>query len=218
MTRYDGRTCFKTMLVANARRKNYSIGSFLREKDWTLFSCSKFVWKKKRQKEKEEENVNLTWTWFERYFDVASVKLESRWHFIRTRWLIFYSKWTKLKWCVLAKWNIEIALSTLYYFRSTNEISFRTYSYFRFPRIDLFFFFLFFFPQTVQVRGKGRKFFKRKKYKRYKKGKKEYELGCDSLFFLTIQNQCHEKKKKRKKKYTEKERSNFFLSPHITHI
>lgn len=219
MTRYDGRTCFKTMLVANARRKNYSIGSFLREKDWTLFSCLKFVWKKKDKKEKEEENVNLTWTWFERYFDVASVKLESRWHFIRTRWLIFYSKWTKLKWCVLAKWNIEIALSTLYYFRSTNEISFRTYSYFRFPRIDLFFFFLFFFPQTVQVRGKGRKFFKRKKYKLYKKKKNIIRIGMRFSFLLNNPESMSRKKKERKKKYTEKERSsNFFLSPHITHI
>lgn len=133
--------------------------------------CS-LVWSSFEKKEKEEENVNLTWTWFERYFDVASVKLESRWHFIRTRWLIFYSKWTKLKWCVLAKWNIEIALSTLYYFRSTNEISFRTYSYFRFPRINLFFFFsFFFFPQPYKFVEKEGNFLKEKNINSIKRKK-----------------------------------------------
>lgn len=138
---------------------------------------------------------------------------KSRWHFIRTRWLIFYSKWTKLKWCVLAKWNIEIALSTLYYFRPTNEISFRTYSYFR-SHVLISSFFSFF---ATVVRGKRTKFFKRKNIAKrsvIKKKKKNTRTGCDFLFLLIIQNECHEKKKK---EYIEKERSNFSFFP-VLHL
>lgn len=168
------------------------------------------VWGSFEKKKKKKKKMSI-WRGRDSSDIRCSGKIgKSRWHFIRTRWLIFYSKWTKLKWCVLAKWNIEIALSTLYYFRPTNEISFRTYSYFR-SHVLISSFFSFF---ATVVRGKRTKFFKRKNIAKRSVIKKKKKHTNGMRFSFRFNNPKMNVTRKRKKNIQKKKGAIFLFSPY----